>query len=46
MTNQEAIDYLHLLENKVLLGQKITEAVHMAIEALEKQPECKKNVNT
>ena len=42
MTRQEAINYLHLLEANVLLGQKITEAVHMAIEALEKQHECKK----
>ena len=37
-TRQEAIDYLKLLKQNVLLGEKITEAVHMAIEALE-QPE-------
>ena len=35
MTRQEAIEYLHLLESNVLLGEKITEAVHMAIEALQ-----------
>ena len=37
MTRQEAINYLHLLEQNVLLGEKITEAVHMAIKALEQE---------
>ena len=37
MTRQEAINYLKLLEQNVLLGEKITEAVHMAIKALEQE---------
>ena len=36
-TKQEAIDYLKLLEQNVLLGEKITEAVYMAISALQAQ---------